>query len=371
MKKVLINATNLHNGGGVQVASSFISELSNMAISDFDLHVWVSNEVDKNISVERKEKFKSYRILNTFGLKGVISNRNLFDEFDVVFTVFGPCYYPVNGISIVGFAQAWIIYPNNEAYDLFSGLEKLKIKAKFFIQKMFFTKADCLIVELEHVQQGLIQQHIKNASNIEVVYNTVSNIYYQQENWQSIPLLSKVENSDIIKIGFLGRDYPHKNIDILPKVKIILEKEYNIDIQFYVTFNNEEWELKDKIFKKSINNVGSLNVAQCPNFYQKMDAIIFPSLLESFSITPLETMIMEKPLFTSDRNFVRDICQGYANYFDPLDAHSIAKSIYKYFASNDVTLRNEILKNAKEHAMAFSDATTRAKKYVKIIRNHL
>ena len=58
---ILINASNLHNGGGVQVASSFINELPsvpNNIIQNFD--VIVSSEVDKNINQSTKSFFKNY-----------------------------------------------------------------------------------------------------------------------------------------------------------------------------------------------------------------------------------------------------------------------------------------------------------------------
>ncbi|WP_386693564.1 glycosyltransferase [Lonepinella sp. MS14435] len=371
MKKILINATNLHYGGAIQVASSFLSELGKMNITDFDLSVWASSDVDKNLLPEQKKALNNYKVVDTFGLKGVLSNKHFFDEFDIVFTVFGPCYYPIKGISIVGFAQPWIIYPNNDVYKLLNWSNTIKNKLKFFLQKLFFKRADCLVVELEHVKQRLIAQHIQTADKIEIAYNTVSNIYYEAEKWRAIPILNQLNVEDTIKIGFLGRDYPHKNIGILPKVKEILLQKYKMQVLFYVTLNEQEWQARDADFRQSIYNVGSLDVVQCPYFYQEMDAMIFPSLLECFSATPLETMVMQKKLFASDRAFVRDICKDYASYFDPNDADSIAKVIYEYYANMNEKLYSEQLKEAQHYAMNFSNASRRAEKYFSIIRRYL
>ena len=65
-----------------------------------------------------------------------------------------------------------------------------------------------------------------------------------------------------------------------------------------------------------------------------MDAIIFPSLLECFSATPLEAMAMEKPFFASDREFIRDVCSDYALYFDPEDPISAANVINDYLENS-------------------------------------
>lgn len=366
--KVLINAANLHNGGGVQVASSFINELPfllNNIIKDFD--IVVSSEVDKNINQYTKSFFKNYKVHNIFGLKNYKNNINLFDAYDLVFTIFGPCYHPIKGINLVGFAQPWIIYPNNECYSMLSSVEKLKYKLKFFLQKKFFKKSDFCVVELEHVKQRLIELNIFKDSHVEVVYNTVSNVYFSPEKWEKI----KIMPSNKIKIGLISRDYFHKNTNILPKVKEILKNKYNQDVDFYVTFNEEEWLNKSSSFQENIINVGPLKVNECPNFYEEMDAIIFPSLLECFSATPLEAMIMKKPLFASDRAFIKDVCLDFAFYFEPTDPESAAAVINVFIENKNIIELDIKLTAAQNHAKNFSSARHRAVKYTQIIENFL
>jgi glycosyltransferase involved in cell wall biosynthesis len=92
-----------------------------------------------------------------------------------------------------------------------------------------------------------------------------------------------------------------------------------------------------------------------------MDAVIFPSMLECFSATPLEAMIMRKPLFASNMTFNHNICLDYAFYFDPHSAESAADAIGKYFhkASSD----SKLLTAAYWHALNFSNPKDRALKY--------
>lgn len=366
--KVLINAANLHSGGGVQVASSFINELpsiSNDIIEKFD--IIVSSEVDKNINLTTKSFFKNYRVCNIFGIKNYKKNVGIFDGYDLVFTVFGPCYHPIKGVNLVGFAQAWIIYPMNECYSMLSGFEKLKFKLKFYLQKIFFKKSDFSVVELEHVKQRLVELNIFKSDHIHIVYNTVSSVYFSPEKWEKI----EFEASEKFKIGLISRDYFHKNTVILPKVKEILKNEYKKDVDFYVTFNEQEWQSKSFDFQNSIINVGPLKVNECPNFYEKMDAIIFPSLLECFSATPLETMMMKKPLFASDRDFIKDVCLDFAFYFDPTDPGSAANVINNFLENKNNNELDIKLIAAKEHAENFSSARQRAVKYAQIIENCL
>lgn len=366
--KILINAANLHNGGGVQVASSFINELpflSSVAVKEFD--ILVSSEVDRNIDQSVKNFFKSYTVYNIFGVKNYKKNLGIFDSYDLVFTVFGPCYYPVKGIDLVGFAQPWILYPENECYSMLSGLEKLKYKLKFHLQKKFFKKSDVCVVELEHAKQRLVELNIFKSEHIHVVYNTVSNVYFSPENWEKV----KIEPSNKIKIGLISRDYFHKNTNILPKIKCILKKKYNKDVDFYVTFNELEWQSKSLDFHTNIINVGPLKINECPSFYEGMDAIIFPSLLECFSATPLEAMIMKKPLFASDRGFIKDVCLDFAYYFEPTDPESAAVVIHNFIENQCNEELEAKLLAAKKHAENFSNARQRAVKYVDIIEGCL
>ena len=75
IKIILINTSNLHVGGGVQVAVSFIDELSrsNHNLKLYDL--WVSEEVYQNllkINTDLK-KFNSFEVINLQGISSLFS----------------------------------------------------------------------------------------------------------------------------------------------------------------------------------------------------------------------------------------------------------------------------------------------------------
>ncbi|MBK7461618.1 MAG: glycosyltransferase [Betaproteobacteria bacterium] len=136
-----------------------------------------------------------------------------------------------------------------------------------------------------------------------------------------------------------------------------------------VTLNDEEWAARDEAFRTSVINAGPLGMAECPAFYQALDGVVFPSLLECFSVTPLESMAMGKPLFASDRKFVRDVCKEFAFYFDPVDEKSIASAIASYFLNRQDYV--DRLAKAESYARSFSTARIRAQKYLEIIRSYI
>ena len=371
MFKSCINASNLHLGGGVQVAISFLYEISVMNNKDFSsIHVVASSEVDNGLSRlnTNTTTFGRYEVINTYGLKAYFSNLNSqIEKYDVVFTVFGPNYLRVKAKKeIVGFAQLWILNFNNPISKNMSFFNRNILRAKFFIQWLFFLRADHYIVELEHVKKGLIKNKGVDEQAISVVYNTVSSLYLEESKWKTICV---EKGNEKISLGIVTRNYPHKNIHILPAVAEILESKHNLKVHFYTTLNELEWSARDEFFKKYVSTVGSLSPDQCPSFYQQIDGVVFPSLLECFSATPLEAMVMTKPLFASDRGFVRDVCAEYAVYFDPLDANDIALKIANYFKTN--FNNTEKLDRARNHALNFSSAKSRAEKYLEIIQQQV
>ncbi len=369
ISKIAINACGLHTGGGIQVAVSFIHELSNMVVFDLNIDVFVSTEVADNIKEIDPNIFNkfNFKVYDVYGFGAFYSKLNMMlNDYDLVFTIFGPNYLrSPRGLQVVGFAQAWIV--DNSAYNILSLKEKFIYKAKFFLQSIFFRRADKLIVELEHVRKSLVKSKIAAFDKIEVVKNCISSLYFNPHLWHDLDCrFTKTK----FTIGYLGRDYSHKNTDIIPFVKDILLMKHGLDVDFLVTFNEFEWLSKSKIFVDSVINVGSLSVSQCPRFYEAVDAIFFPSLLECFSATPLEAMAMRKPLFASDRHFVRDICGDFAFYFDPYNPESAADSIANYFFH---TCFDEavFLQEAHQHVLNFSNARQRAEGYLSAIRKTL
>jgi len=365
--QVLLNASNLHTGGGVQVAASVLAELLTKDVRPAELTIWASTEVHRSLRAYGidTDSLPRYEVINSHGLKLLWSPlAKRIRHFDGVFTLFGPLYVlPAPHVSLVGFAQPWILYPDNECYADMPTLARVKTQLKFWVQAQFFKQATALFVELDHVARGLIKRGLASPRSIHVVRNCLSGIYANRSLWKNVAIPGSAQAH--LKLGFVGRNYPHKNTRIFPEVVEHLQRDHGVDARFYVTFNEQEWAACSEAFRACAVNVGALSVAQCPMFYRAMDAVVFPSLLECFSATPLEAMAMEKPLFASDRPFNRDICGKHAHYFDPTAPASAATAIAHYVRwTGD---KQASLRAARDHAITFSDPASRAKQYIECL----
>lgn len=368
MPHFLLYAANLHVGGAVQVATSVIDELSASLQDAGGISLLVSSEVDKNLKGigVPLQRFRSYRVEDHHGLRAITADlsRDLYDV-QAMLVVFGPLYRLRTRIPcIVGFAQPWIIYPDNEIASAMPRVARWRARLKFAVQSLFFRKADLLVVELEHVRKRLDTLGIAAKSRVSVVRNCLSAIYGDPTRWQQAPQLVPAGG---FRLGFVGRDYAHKNTRIFPEVRAILKREFGLDVSIHVTFSDEEWAACPPAFRAAVVNAGSLTVAQCPGFYQQLDGVIFPSLLECFSATPLEAMAMRRPLFASDRPFNRDVCGDHAFYFDPLDPYSVAAAISTSICAPAAT--EEKVKAAYRHLMEMPGPQMRARQYLECLRS--
>jgi glycosyltransferase involved in cell wall biosynthesis len=369
--KVLINCSNLHGGGSAAIATSFLSYLSiqdnkkNIEYSIIVSKVVYANLISNNTDLSF---FKNLKIKDFFGLNSIWQGIDFYMRgYDLVFTVMGPAYFIFKRTKhIFGFAHPWVIYPNNLANRKLSFLTRLFYRLKSKILILFFSRADRLIVELEHVEKGLRKISFFRKLPIDIVYSEVDEIFSKKEKWSHV---SFPKTTGDYKIGIISRNYTHKNLLILPEVKKRVKSKFNINLDIFVTFSQHEWKSTSVDFQENIHNVGSLYLSQCPFFYSFLDAVIFPTLLECFSAVPIESMLMKKPLFASDLPFIKDICQNHCQYFNPIDIDNISDVIGNYFLSKKS--RNNEIENAYKYVRKFSKHGNRGSNYMKIITDSL
>jgi len=370
MKHILINTSNLSGGGSLAVATSYISYLSKIHLN-FKVSLLISSPLYLNLISSRVilDSFSGIEIFDSSkNLINVFKLRNKLVGYDCVFTIFGPpyLYWKINSHHIIGFASPWIIYKDNHVpLPCFS---KRLILLKHFIKQFFFLFADCLIVELDHVKNKLESNLFLKNSNIEIIHSEVDQVFFNKDHWELVNFQKKKNNTFFF--GIISKNYPHKNINCLLKVKKILQANYLMNVEFFVTFEEKEWEKCSPDFKKEIINLGSLKLSQCPTFYDHLDGVVFPSLLECFSAVPIESLFMRVPLFASNYHFIYDCCDMHCQYFDPLDPHDIAYVIYEYFLIPE-QYRIDKLETAHKYIKNKFVTGCRGKQYTDLIIKYL
>lgn len=365
---ILINCSIIKIGGGIQVAHSFLTEISQNKEHNFVivLSSVLDKQIDKSVFASN-HKFITYNI--KAGVKMSLVNKSSFldkvvseNKIDRVFTVFGPSYWKPKVNHVCGFAKPQYIYRDSPFFKRISLIENLKINAKRFTHLYSFRKTtDVFITELWDVSNKL--QELFPEKEIHTVTNTFNQVFNDKSLWNNNVILPTFDGITLLTIS---ANYTHKNLDIIPKVILYLKNHYpKLKFRFVLTLNREDILIKERSVYEHILFLGRVDINQCPYLYKQSDFMFLPTLLECFSASYPEAMKMNVPILTSDLPFARSICGEAAEFFDPIDISSISNTIYSL--SLNLERQQELIKLGNKQLNKFDTSKSRAEKYLKII----
>ena len=300
-----------------------------------------------------------------FGLKDYLKRSNKLSEVElsfspnVVFSIFGPSYWTPKSNHLMGFALPWLINPESQAFNLLPLKERLKKRLQNQIKKYFTKKnANYYVVETEDVKNRLAQFLNIPLENTWVADNTYNQFFKNAEKVLRI-------KSNVFKFITISANYPHKNLSVLNAVVEELKKR-SIRASFTLTIPQEDY---NKLFfkhKDVIHNLGPIQAKDCPQQYTDHDALFLPTLLECFTASYPEAMVMKRPILTSDLGFAKTICgENNALFFDPLNPQDICDTIELII--NDEALYNKLVQNGEEWVKCFQNETQRAQTYTSVL----
>jgi glycosyltransferase involved in cell wall biosynthesis len=328
MASILINGISAKFGGGKSILVNFLA-LLNKSNKKEQFIVIVPPGLE--YLVYSKENIRIIPVkssyLSLFGfyflkIRKIVKKYKVSIIFNLADTI-----VPISTKQVYLFDWPYAIYPNSIAWKRMSRKEWFFRKVKLFLLKRFIHLPVLLIAQTKVTEDRLKAFFFIN--NIEVVPNAVSLDNLSGGRYRDFNL-----PKERIKLLYLTKYYSHKNIEIFLSLgRIIREEElpYNIIITISESQNINAKRFLENLKKEELNkiviNVGPVEMEYVPSLYQQSDALLMPSLLESFSGTYVEAMYHGKPIFTSDLDFAKVVCGDAAFYFNPLEANSIINSI--------------------------------------------
>ncbi len=155
-------------------------------------------------------------------------------------------------------------------------------------------------------------------------------------------------------VMYVGNAYPHKNLEAL----VLAYREIkNKNLQL-VLIGKEDYfyqSLKSLVKKEEINNIifaGFVPDEELDAIYKNALFYIFPSLYEGFGLPPLEAMMREIPVASSDISCMKEILGENVFYFNANKKENIFKAI-NYFSENK-ELRTELAKRGLQWTRKYS-----------------
>lgn len=376
MKTILLNATNLKAGGGIQVADSVCREIAFGDVSQTlqrnnIVFIMVLSPYLKITSDAVKSaphvKVLEYEIKYTPRL--LMSGRDevldsLVENYQVskVLTIFGPSWWVPNVPHLCGFASGQITPQDSPFYKM-----KMPIKLRAYemvrnlMLKTYYGKCSrFLYSENESVSEALRKMYPKK--KVYTVTNYYNQVFDNPSSWKR-HLLPHFEGTTMLTIAKASR---HKNVGISIRIAKILRENYpGFNFRFVFTATKEEFPAIPKEYEENFLLIGSVAVSECPSLYEQCDIEFQPSLLECFTATYPEAMRMGKPIITTDLAFARALCRDAAEYYSALDPCAAAAAIFK--VASDVEFSKQLVANGKKQLAKFDTYESRANKLVRIV----
>lgn len=364
---ILINASNLKVGGGVQVAYSIISELSKYTQHHFvvaypdALENAVKLVKDKdNISTVKYNMSITFK--NVFFLRDSFLDR-LVDEknIDAVLTVFGPSRWRPKVKHLCGFARAQLVVPESPFFTRMPFFTRIKTNIKLkFLKYNFQQSSENFWTENSEISERL--SLLLKGVKVYTVTNYYNQIFDQPEKWNK-KVLSSFDGCSLLTISY---PYPHKNLGITIEIAKVLKKKYSdFKFRFIITIDkNSFYEIPQEL-SDCFELIGKVDITECPSLYEQANIMFLPTLIESFSASYPEAMRMNVPIVTTDLGFARGLCGDAAAYYSALSAEDAADVIYRVYI--DFEYRNNLIINGKIQLNKYDSYENRTSKLFSIL----
>lgn len=208
-------------------------------------------------------------------------------------------------------------------------------------------KAKKIIAVSNFTKEDIIENLMVNKRNVQVVYEGADDFK------------SSLEKEAVYKNYFLfvGNVYPHKNAEKLVKAFEIFSKNNDFKLVFVGArdFFYEKLMKKTKKLEKTNKVFYEFGVTdeRLGSLYKGAVALVRPSLMEGFSLPPMEALISGTLPLVSDIPVHREILKDNAIYFNPNDIYDIVSKM-DYASKLTYQKRENLITKGKESISSFS-----------------
>ncbi|MDP6388065.1 MAG: glycosyltransferase family 1 protein [Candidatus Pacebacteria bacterium] len=236
-------------------------------------------------------------------------------------------------------------------------------KILHYFHKLSLNKADKVVAISEYTKNEDMKLFGVNSAKIAIIYNGFRDICKIPPKNLAIPkpyfftIGAVKERKNTLNIVKAFKEFKKNN---LPHKLVIAGKtgnKYSEKVFEYIGKNN----LKDDIIF-----FGHANDAELSSLYRNAEALVFPSLIESFGFPVLEAGACGTPTITSRGQGSAEVTGGAGILVDPLNVDEIKSAMIKI--SNDKEFRRKLSEKSSERVKEFSWQKT-AKSFLQLIQH--
>ncbi len=235
-----------------------------------------------------------------------------------------------------------IINPHGlEPYQSLTFKDKLiSVPFKLIFNYLFNNAAK--VVSLGGKLTGILEQHLKDVSKIEVLSNAVV--------LPSKRAAKKYEHRKL-KLLFIARFAHNKGIHILLEaIKQLNEEGYADKLEFNLGGKGPLFEHYSTTFNyKNVNYLGFVSDEQLIDLYDTNDLFVFPTLFEGMPTVVLEAMSYGMPVIVSDVGATAELVNDQTGYLITKNSVKELKEAIKFFYDRPLGEKERLSANAFAH----------------------
>lgn len=334
--KLIVHATNIHTGGGAILLNALITNMPGKyeLLVFLDQRFVLPDSLSKNIAIVSVEPTVASRLKAEYLLLQAANENTKVICFGNL-----PPLFKLKA-SVILFLQN-----RHLVDDQYLNRFPIKTRIKIFIEKLWFklraSNISMYMVQTQSMRAAL--ENIKWAKDCQIM---LAPFIPFKKDFQEL-------NSDVCKkydFLYVASGQPHKNHEnlilawcilaekmLFPSLLLTIDSFSYPDLLLFLNKKKSEFGLR-------IENVGIVPYQNISRLYSNANALIYPSLSESFGMPLLEAQKFNMPILASELDFVRDNVEP-VETFNPSSPVSIARAVNRYFNISDV--RKKII-NPKE-----------------------
>lgn len=228
------------------------------------------------------------------------------------------------------FQDSHLVYPQRHFaletrwYKFRKGLVKRRLRASL-------PKTDVVFCQTRTAKRRFVEE-FGFTGEVALCPNAVSPLSTRRGSGRTPPLLEPYAGR--FKMLCLAKYCAHKNFEGIVET-YARHRESLAETVVALTIAPDQHPLAgaviDRIRREGLEDlllpVGAIPQQELADWFGQVNAVLFPTLLESFSGTYLEAMHFGVPILTSDLDFAHDVCDDAALYFDPWNPEAMEQAI--------------------------------------------
>jgi glycosyltransferase involved in cell wall biosynthesis len=319
---LIIHAPNVHQGGGKTLLLVLLEAAKKRpaSVALLDKRLEVPEQLCRELSITRVEPTISGRLAGEWALRRVAGDTDLvlcFGNFPPLFKVRG---------QVVVFLQNRYLVDRCSLDDY-----SFRRKARLTVERLWL-RTCCAHARSFVVQTRTMQQLVTAALGQPV---EVMAIFPASPGCQRRQLQVDHDRSGSYDFLYVASGEPHKNhgnlLDawkllaadgLYPSLCLTVGGSENPDLLLRIEQAKRDHKLK-------VSNVTAASPLEMRRLYGQAQALIYPSLMESFGLPLIEARDAGLPVLASELDYVRDVVDP-NEVFDPRSPRSIARAVKRF-----------------------------------------